>query len=128
MTEEPVCIHRAGTIEEADIIVAWLADRGVKASILDPENPGGLAFGVTDPEGYEIYVTDASTAQQALKLLEEHDRERERGTLDSDLPEQITTTCEECGQSNSFSADLAGTVQQCEQCGAHIDVQAIDPQ
>ena len=51
MPSEPICVRRAATIEEAEIIVAWLDERGVMATIFDPSNPGVAAFGVTDLEG-----------------------------------------------------------------------------
>ena len=56
MANEPVCVRRAATLEEASIIVAWLAEHDIDARIADPGNPGVMAFGVTDPDGIEVYV------------------------------------------------------------------------
>ena len=48
MNEGPIVVRRVGTVEEADLIVAWLDINGVEAAVLDRDNPGTLAFGVTD--------------------------------------------------------------------------------
>lgn len=122
MLEDPVCIRRTNTLEEAEILIAWLDERGVKATVLDPDSTGVFAFGVTDPEGVEIYVADEETAERAKTLLAEHDREREEAASTSDAPTLIEVKCDECEQLNSFSSDLAGTVQECPECGAFIDV------
>ncbi len=122
MASKPICVRRAGTVEEADIIVAWLNEQGVEASVLDHDSPGLLAFGVTDVEGVEIYVPDEDSAERAKVLLAEHDRTHAAEAIGSDLEEQVTTKCEECGQVNSFPADLQGSVQECADCGAHLDV------
>jgi len=122
MPENPVCIRRTNTIEEAEILVFWLDDRGVKATVLDPDSTGVFAFGVTDPEGVEIYVADEETAERAKVLLAEHDKEREEPTPADDTPALIEVKCDECGQRNSYPSDRAGSVQECTQCGAFIDV------
>jgi hypothetical protein len=118
------CIRRTATVEEADIIVTWLAGRGVEAQVVDRANPGVLAFGITDTEGIAICVADEETAEKAQALLEEHDRER------ADQAEgkgQVETTCEECGALNRFSLQQRGTVQECSECGAYIDVPEVEP-
>ena len=118
MSTEPVCVRRTSTLEEASIIVAWLADNDVEAQIADPDSPGVMAFGITDPEGIEVYVKDQAAATKAKALLEEHDRKHHEG---HDGPD-IELTCEACGQQLHFSADYAGTTQECPECGAHVDV------
>ena len=122
MPENPVCIRRTNTIEEAEILISWLDERGVKAAVLDPDSTGVFAFGVTDPEGVEIYVADEETAERAKVLLAEHDREREEPTPADDRPALIEVKCDECGQLKSYPSDRAGSVQECAQCGAFIDV------
>jgi len=118
MPNDPVCIRRTNTLEEAAIIVGWLEDRGVEAKVVDPANPGVMAFGVTDPEGIEIYVADAPTAKQATTLLAEHDREQAKSTGSG----TIEVTCEACDMRHSFPVSQRGTVQECSGCGAYIDL------
>ncbi len=119
MADNPICIRRTHTSEEADIIVAWLAEHGIEAHVSDPENPGVMAFGATDTEGIAVCVADEDVAVQAKAKLAEHDREVERAHR-SDAPIQIN--CDECGAPATFPPDAAGTVQQCDACRAYIDV------
>ncbi len=122
MANEPVLIRRTNTVEEADIIVAWLEERGVKAMVPDRDNPGVLAFGVTDVEGIEIFVADTETAERARTLLVQHDKERGAEGEPAGVAKQIEVTCEECGQANSFPSDTFASVQECSQCGAYLDM------
>ena len=121
MADNPVCIRRTSTVEEADIIVAWLAEQGVEAFIPDHENPGVLAFGLTDREGVEIFVPDQAKGDRAKALLEEHDQQH-AGNPTASGHAAITVTCDECHEDSTFPAEQADTVQECAQCGAHLDV------
>jgi hypothetical protein len=120
--QDPICIRRTASLEEAEILIAWLDERGVQAMVLDPDSTGVFAFGVTDTEGVEVYVADEETAEQAKALLAEHDKEREESAAEVSEAPPIEVECEECGQINSFEPDQAGTVQECVECGAYIDV------
>jgi hypothetical protein len=122
MAKGPICIRRAGTVEEADIIVAWLEEQGIEASVLDRDNPGVLAFGVTDVEGIAICVADAETAERAKALLDEHDRQHSQSMEGAGAGDTVTVRCSECDEVNSFSSDQRGTVQACAECGAYLDV------
>lgn len=119
MSSEPVCIHRTSTVEEADIIVAWLEDNDIAATIFDPSNPGVMAFGVTDVEGIQIFVADPATAERAKVLLDQHQRDHAGGAAKE---EQVKLKCEECGELNKFASDQRGTVQACGGCGGFLDV------
>ncbi|UCE59922.1 MAG: DUF2007 domain-containing protein [Phycisphaerales bacterium] len=121
MADEPVMIRRTNTVEEADIIVAWLDEQGIEATVYDHENPGVIAFGVTDTEGIEIFVADAEIAERAKELLEEHDRlHAEEAAVTSG--ETVQVQCEECGHLNSYSDELRGSVQECAECDAYVDI------
>ncbi|MHC4695520.1 MAG: hypothetical protein ACYTFA_02130 [Planctomycetota bacterium] len=126
MASEPVLIRRTNTVEEADIIVAWLEEQGVKATVPDRDNPGVLAFGLTDVEGIEIYAADAETAERARTLLVQHDKERDAESEAATPTELIEVTCEECGQVNSFASDAIGSVQECCECGGYLDMPGAD--
>jgi hypothetical protein len=121
MSDELYCIRRTATVEEADIIIAWLSDRGIEARVVDRDNPGVLAFGLTDAEGIGICVADEKEAKKGAALLEEHDKERE--ARDAAVGE-VEIECEECGTLLKFPASDRGTVQQCSECEAYVDIPA----
>jgi len=120
MAGEPICIRRVNTIEEAEIIIAWLEEQGIEAKVIDPSSTGVMAFGVTDLEGVEIFVADAETAKRAETALAEHDRQHAHGEDDGGA--MIDVPCPECNHVNAFPADYAGSTQECAECGAYLDV------
>lgn len=122
MANEPIVIRRTSTVEEAEVIVAWLDAEGVSATIIDPDNPGAFAFGVTDAEGIAIGVTDEHEADRATLLLAEHDKRGSAPPAHADSVGEIDVQCTECGRLNPHPGDAAGTVQQCTKCGAHLDI------
>lgn len=126
MPNEPVCIRRANTMEEAEIIVAWLDEQGVQATVVDPNNPGVMAFGPSDAEGITIYVADAETADRAKALLAEHDKQHGQGSTTAPAGDTVDVTCAACGRVNSFSFDACGSVQECSECSTYLDVPAAD--
>lgn len=119
MSSDFVLIQRTNTIEEADIIVAWLEEQGIEATIVDRANAGAMLFGVTDSEGFAICAEDAATADRAVKLLEEHQPVTKKvvppGT-------KVKARCEDCGKDSIYPGEQAGSVQECNECGAYLDV------
>lgn len=122
MSNDPVCVRHAKSVEEAEIIVAWLDENGVTATVVDPSNPGVMAFGVTDPEGIAICVADSEEAERAAILLAEHDKQRAGAEPSDAAIDTIEVLCADCGHTGGFPANLAGTVQECPECGANLDV------
>ena len=121
MSTEPICVRRAATIEEAEIIVAWLDEHGVTATILDPSNPGVAAFGVTDLEGVAICVKDQGTADLAGTFLEEHDRVRAMAAQATESNAAPVVVCDECKKRVTTEPSVPGTTLECPPCGAFID-------
>lgn len=121
MPSEPICVRRAATVEEAEIIVAWLDERGVMATILDPSNPGVAAFGVTDLEGVAICVKDQGTADLAKTFLEEHDLERAKAAPSSQSNAGLEILCDECGKTVTTDPSASGITFECPHCGAFVD-------
>ena len=122
MAKEPVVIRRTSTVEEAEVIVVWLDSQGIEATIIDRDNPGVLAFGLTDVEGIAICVADSETAQRAQTLLAEHDKQHAASSDDAVAQGSVEVRCGECGQLNSFPVGARDTVQECAQCGAYLDL------
>jgi len=122
MAAEPVVIRRTATVEEAQIIVAWLDEQGVEAVVVDQANPGVFAFGVTDNEGISIAVPDEESARRAKSILEEHDRQQADTAPPDTSIEMVAVVCEACKATTSFTGEQRGTVQECSECGAYLDV------
>lgn len=119
MANEPVVVRRTMTVEEAHIIVAWLADQGVEATVADRNSTGVMAFGVTDTEGIEIVVPDEEAAKKAQALLEAHDAKHK---IESGKGTPLEIKCDECGTLNRFPSTVPGMVLECDECGAYLDV------
>lgn len=122
MPGDVVCVRRVGTVEQADIIAAWLREQGVEATVTDRSNPGGLAFGLTDSEGFAICVADEETARQARALLTQHDAEHAHQPTGA----TVDVKCAECGETATFERESQPSVQTCPDCGANIDVPAAE--
>lgn len=119
MSNEPVCVRRVDTIEEAQLLVAWLDDNEIDATIMGGQNPGSLAFGVSDFQGIRILVADDAIAARAAELLAEHDA----GPRDNAAAEpSVDMTCEECGAVTKFDSGEKNKVQTCSACGAFVDI------
>ncbi|MCH7591209.1 MAG: hypothetical protein IH989_00305 [Planctomycetes bacterium] len=119
MTDQPVCIRRVNTLEEAQLLVAWLDDYEIDATVVGAQNPGSLAFGISDFEGIGVFVTGGSAAERAGELLAEHDARSPASEPDD---EYFDVTCDECGEVTTFQRGEVGTVQTCAACGAFVDV------
>lgn len=119
MASDPICVRRTATVEEAELVAAWLEDGGVPATVIGQDSLGVHAFGVTDRDGVGIYVADEQAADQAKVLLAEHDKHHAHR---ADAASTIEVTCEDCGHVGAFPLDQSGSVQQCAECGGFVDV------
>lgn len=118
MSQDLICVHRARDIGEADIIVAWLEERGIAAMVKDRYAAGTLQVPqVVAPRGIEVCVLDAQQAEPAHALLAEHAAEH---AVPKGAP--VNATCEECGATTQFAAAQSGSVQSCPHCRAYLDV------
>ncbi len=115
------CVYRASSVEQADIVVAWLAEQDVSAFVKNRNLAGdcvGLAVG---PRGIEVCVVDVAEAAKAEALLKaqlELIKMRPGGGSDKVIP----ILCNECGRQVEFPGELYGTVQICPSCGRNVDV------
>src|SRR5262249_13611813 len=77
---------------------------------------------VASNRGIEVWVPDADV-DRARELLaaktEEFQRKVDQRATRTGTVEAV---CEECGQSATFPASTAGTVEDCPSCGAYLDV------
>ena len=119
MAGDPICVRRTATVEEAEMVAAWLEECGVAATVVGQESLGVHAFGVTDRDGVHVMVADKPTAERAAALLVEHDKRHPPRDAAASV---VEAKCEECGFVGSFTPDQRGSVQQCTECGEFVDV------
>ena len=123
MSRNSTCVHRAGSVGEADIVAAWLEDRGIEVEIKDRFVVDTLQIpGITSPTGIQVCVVDPEEAQRAIDLLTEHGQEIHRTGQTETSSATIDATCEECGSVTAFPHEQHGRVETCPHCRAHLDV------
>jgi hypothetical protein len=124
---DPKCVLVANNPAEADIVAGWLSDQGVSAQVMNRATLGGLE-GLTPfsplgvgTAGLEVWVEDPAQAPEALRLLAEHAAAREAKGQGG---QPITVACDRCGARLTFAAAQRGSTQECEHCGAYVDVES----
>ncbi|MCP4250164.1 MAG: hypothetical protein GY778_24235 [bacterium] len=110
---------------QADIIVAWLAERGFEAHVKDAFAAATFQTPlIAAPRGIEVCVMDPGQAEGARDLLLDHfDKMNPRAEPDQ-AKQIVQATCDDCGETVEFPAMVAGTVQTCPRCGEYLDVPA----
>jgi len=123
MSTEIVCVHRAASFEEAEVVIAWLKEQGIDAWIEEEFPPGPLESALpVQPKGIEVFVATGEPATRAKDLLDRHGDEL-RGRISKPASsETLEVVCEECNQASRFSGDKRGQVESCTHCGAYVDV------
>ncbi len=115
------CVYRASSVEQADIVVAWLAEQDVPAFVKDRNMAGGYVALAVAPRGVEVCVTKPEDTLRAETLLKDHfELIKSRSGIPVD--KVIRVPCAECGRQAEFPGELYGTVQTCPSCGRNMDV------
>ncbi len=117
MNAEWTTVYQARTLEEADIIVAWLDAQGIRAQVPDRHTVGtfdGLAPALLD---IRIEVA-ADQAQAARQLLDSRPHSHPAGPPGA----TVEATCEDCGATSVFPFESQGQVEDCPRCGRFLDV------
>lgn len=118
-----VRVFHAGSMGEADVVVAWLNEQGIPAYVQDRLSAGTLEVSqIVAPVGIEVCVFDSALADTARKLLSEHLAQRQTYQAEAAGRGSIDATCEECGAKSAFPVSQAGTVQTCPHCREYLDV------
>jgi len=117
------CVYYAATVGEADIVAAWLEERGIQTFVKDRFAAGTLQTPmIIAPEGIAVCVLDPDAATSARDLLATHFADRAKSKAASPPGRAIDAECEECGRMSRFSDDQRGRVQNCPHCGEYMDV------
>jgi hypothetical protein len=124
MSRDQRCVFVGESFSEAETVSAFLNSEGVAASVIDPSAVGGMEglslMAGAATGGLEVWVRDPTAAAYARQLIADHaselrtSRERKTGLIQVD--------CEECGAMVKFPGEKAGTVQECPNCLAFLDV------
>jgi hypothetical protein len=100
-------------------------EQGVEA--FANEDVSNVFAGLCGIEKQQVWVDRADLAR-AKSLLAQHDHPAVASAASSSVRQQpmMDVTCEECGQVSQFSIDLLGSIQDCQHCGAYVDVGEVD--
>ncbi|MCP4592151.1 MAG: DUF2007 domain-containing protein [bacterium] len=123
MPSDMKTVYRAASVEEADIIVAWLDEQGIAAMVKDRAVAGTIEIPTLfTPRGIEVCVPDPEQAKQAVAALKEHYAKQAQA---DDSDRVIEATCEACGKASPFPQAQHGLVQNCPHCNAYLDVPEV---
>jgi hypothetical protein len=70
-----------------------------------------------------VFADDAERARRILLELEERQRAR---TAEASAGPPIEVVCEKCGERSAYPAAQQGSVQNCPNCGAYVDVEEVE--
>ncbi len=115
-------VFKASSVEQADIVVAWLADRGIPAFVKNRNMAANYVSLAVAPRGVEVCVVNPDQAEMAISLLKDQSeliKERHLETSEK----VISIICSECGRRVEFPGELYGTVQSCPACKQNVDVE-----
>jgi len=99
-------VHSAANLPEAHLLVDLLADRGIRARILNANAAsiaGELPIDAAQPQ---VWVDDPADAARARDVIEAYTR---------DTPTTAIVKCPSCGEENPASFEL------CWSCGAGLE-------
>jgi hypothetical protein len=128
---DPVVIYNAASNPEAILVRDGLIAAEIEAFVVEDLSQAGVWMGgLTGIHKPQVWVDRADVARAAPVLLafEQRAAERRDGSAAGAAPQfPIEVVCEECDARASFPASMRGSVQECPECGAYIDVEADEP-
>jgi Putative prokaryotic signal transducing protein len=131
---DPVAVYNAKTNAEALMLRVLLEEIGIEAFATEDLSPAGAwAFG-TLPEIHkpQVWVSrvDAERARAAIHQYEDETARAAHphrpASESAETGEPIDVECDECGHVAGFPAEQEGTIQDCPNCGAYVDVGEFD--
>ncbi|MDB5386488.1 MAG: hypothetical protein JWM11_2134 [Planctomycetaceae bacterium] len=126
--QDPIAAYNAANPYEATLLCQALEGAGIAAHVIDDATQAGVWLGglVPEPNKTQIWIERAD-AEAARVFLADYERravelsQADSPSVASGVP-LIAVTCDACGKTSQFSANLKGSVQSCENCGAYLDV------
>ena len=123
-TDLPV-VYFAANMEEADLVVSWLRERGIRADVKDRYAANTMEVRtIPSPSGIEVCVFEPKQAEPARSMLLEQFTARYEERADRSQLPPADAACEECGETSTYPPEVRGRVESCPQCGAYVDVPA----
>ena len=121
----PVEVYGASSTQEAQLMTELLGAAGIHAELTEDVTPEGEWMGATAPNGHlsRLWVDD-DKAEEAAAVLSDYEARRDAELAARDVADAVPVEarCEECGQISEFPAGEWGSVQECPDCGATMDV------
>jgi hypothetical protein len=124
MAQHPLCVYSAKDEEEAAIVVAWLDEQGIPAMVPEADVSETVLWGSPSmfSAGVEVCVREEAAVAKARTLLKQHDAALRQRVETSAANQGVCVVCDKCGQTSTFPAETAGTVQECPHCKEFTDV------
>lgn len=120
---DPVAGYTAATNLEAHLICGLLRDAGIEAATVEDVSMVGHWLGGLIPEIHKPQVwIERADLERAKAIFGAYEQPASQQTNRAGDNAPIEVTCEECGQSSLFPAELNGTVQDCPRCRSYVDV------
>jgi ribosomal protein S27E len=123
---DPRCVYVAESLGQADIVATMLEQNRIKAEVMDRHTQGGfegLSAIAAKGNGVEVWVLDPTHTAEAIELIAEQEVARTtRTAARAASGKPVDVVCEDCGTATTFPAEQQGTVQDCPNCGAFVDV------
>jgi hypothetical protein len=125
---DPIAAYNAANNVEAHLVRNALIHSGVEAFVTEDVSQVGTWMLGLIPEIHKPQVwIERADIERAKPILEEYERRaaelRDAGIQDEAPAEpEVQVVCEKCGQCSAFPAVQRGSVQQCQHCGAYVDV------
>jgi hypothetical protein len=126
---EPVVIYTAASNVEAQLVRNALIKSGLQAFVTeDVSQVGTWMLGLMSQIHKPQVWVDRADVQRVRPVLEEFER-RATELRDPEAAEgtrggpPIKVMCETCGEYSIFPGVQRGSVQQCQFCGAYVDVE-----
>ncbi|MFQ5462979.1 MAG: hypothetical protein ACE5E5_10180 [Phycisphaerae bacterium] len=132
MARDLICVTTVSTVEEGDVVVAFLESHGIDAHVSDRNTIGLSGLPPTrlfrkESAGIEVVVLGSQQADLAGKLL------ASRGELADAVDELAERTnmeaeCGGCGETLWFCEEDTGGIEECPYCGREIEVPGFGEQ
>jgi hypothetical protein len=130
--QDPVVVYTAASNLEAYDVAEWLGEAQIPSHVVEDLEviaawAGGLNTAIHRPQ---VWVSQVNQDEALAEIQKYEDRRKSRRAADLAKIAQNQTvlfaTCEKCGVESEFPVVQSGSVQQCSNCSAYMDVD-VDP-